>query len=334
MPSRIALPVIVLTFLIGALSATVVRPLSALQRALPPRQVAVEWLTAKTVADALRHLPPATVEKFRAFQETATPEQQAVARMVEPMLAPLVFSQLMGGTLTTTGSPVSTIRVAGDQAIHVTVLDAATTGDSATVPLRVRPSADGREEAGAIELRREGTTWRIVAANLGSRIPLVRYDAPDYVQAAKTVAIEELLRERVTLGESMAKASLRALVSAQMAYSMSNGGFFAPPECLTDLGSCKASFKLDSPPLHAGALAPRGYAGRFYPGEKPSAAEIAAAKAVSQSLKSWAHVFSPTDAGSQARPICGDSTGRICRLPAGRAAIPGGVCPAACEDVK
>ena len=327
MHRRLALLLIVIVVALAA------GPLFALQRSSPPRQVAVEWLAATTVADALRHLPRATVEQFRALPKT-TPEQEMVVNMVEPMLAPLVYRQLMGGTLRTTGSPVSTVTISGQHSIGITVLNVATTGDSATVPLRVRAPADATAEAGAIELRRADGTWRIVAANLGSRIPLVRFDEPNYVQLAKTQAIDELIRDRSRMADAMVIGRLRSLVSAQLTYSVYNGGFFAPPQCLSNLASCKASFNLDPPPLDAGALTLRGYTGRFHPGEKPTPAQIAAAKAVSQSLKAWAHVFTPEDAASQARPICGDSTGRVCRLPAGRVTISGGACPAECEDVK
>lgn len=329
MPCRLAL------LLIVTISATAgPQPLVALQRAVPPRQVAVEWLTAGSMDDALRHLPPATVAQFKAFQKKATPLQEVIVNTIEPMLAPLVFSQLMGGTLTTAGSPVSTVTVSGDQGLRVTLLNVAITGESATVPLRVRASDDGSEEAGRIELRRDGGVWRIVAADLGSSMPLARFDAPNYVEVATALATEGIERDRIRSTEAMVAGRLRALISAQMVYSVYNGGFFAPPECLTTLATCKPSFTLDSPPLDAGALEIRSYAGRFHPGETPSAAEIAAAKAVAQSLKSWAHVFSPADAGAGLPAMCGDSTGRVCRLAAGRPPVTGGACPASCSDLK
>src|SRR5687768_10982887 len=177
MPYRLAL---LFVFVVTVSAVVTPRPLSARQRAMPPRQVAVEWLTAKTVDDAIRHLPPATVEQFRTFQKKqATPREEAIVNMVEPMMAPLVFSQLMGGTMTTAGSPVSTITVTGSQAIHLTLLNVSITGDNATVPLRVRATKEAPEEAGAIELRRDGGVWRIVAANLGKNIPLARFDSPN-----------------------------------------------------------------------------------------------------------------------------------------------------------
>lgn len=310
------------------------RPISALQRALPPRQVAVEWLTAKTMADAVRHLPPATVEQFRQFQKTATGVQEAVANMVEPMLAPLVFSQLMGGTLKTSGSPVSTITVSEPHPIHITVLNVSVMADTATVPLRVRETAAGPAETGAIELRRDGAVWRIVAANLGARIPLARFDSPNYLQVATALAVEELQRERGKMADAMVIGRLRSLMSAQFTYAAFNGGFFAPPECLTEVAQCKPPFKLDPSPLPADTLELRGYASRFYPGPRPSASDIALAKAVAQSLRSWAHVFSPTDDAPKGAAFCGDSTGRVCRLPAGRSDITGGACPATCADLK
>lgn len=330
MPLHLALALLV------ALSVTLAgRPLVALQRDLPPRQVAVAWLTAKTMDDAVRHLPPATIDQFRALQKkAATPEQEMVVNMVEPMLAPLVFSQLRGGKLTTAGTPVSTIAVNGPQPLHLRILDVSTTGDAATVPLRVRETAEGREEAGAIELHRDGGVWRIVAANLGSTIPLARFDSANYLDMATFLAIEQLKRDRVKDAAAMVIGRLRALMSAQFVYAVHNGGFFAPPECLLDVAKCKTPVTLDAPPLAAGTLDLRGYASRFYPGPRPSASEIALAKAAAQSLKSWAYVFSPTDAASQVPPMCGDSTGRVCRLPAGRTAVTGGACPAACADVK
>lgn len=329
MPNRLAL------LLVVTLSATAAPgPLVALQSALPPRQVAVEWLTAKTVDDAFRHLPPATVEQLRALQKNATPREEALANMVEPMMAPLVFSQLMGGTMTTAGTPVSTITVDGQHAVHLRILNVTITGDSATVPLRVRATSDGPEEEGAIELRRDGGVWRIVAANLGKSIPQARFDAPNYLDVATALAIERLERDRVRSTEVMMAGRLRGLMSAQIVFSLDNGGFYAPPECLTDPPKCKPSFKLASPPLHAGALDLRGYASRFYPGEKPSAAEIAAGKAVVQSLKTWAHVFSSTDAAADVPAMCGDSTGRVCRLPAGRPNVTAGACPTSCADLK
>lgn len=319
--------------LVIAVSATVAgRPLIAPQRALPPRQVAVAWLTAKTVADAVRHLPPATVEQFRTFQKNATPERQVLVNAIEPMLAPLVFSQLMGSTLTTSGSPVSIIRLRGSQTLHLSVLDASITGESATVTLRVGTTAGGPSEPGAIELRRDGGVWRIVAANLGPSITLARFDLPDYIQTATVLAIEEFQRDRARQTELMVTGRLRALISAQLVYAAHNNGFFAPPDCLTDVAKCGRRPNLDPPPLAPGALDLRGYSSRFYPGAKPSAAEIGTASA--QSVKTWAHVFSPTDAAANVGALCGDSTGRVCRVAAGRLEITGGACPATCVDMK
>lgn len=308
--------------------------LAAAQGALQPRQVAIEWLTAKTVADALRHLPPSTLQQFRVFQKTATPEREAIVNMVEPMMAPLVFSQLMGGTLTTAGKPVSTIVVSGAHPLHLTVLNASITGEKATVPLRVRSTAGGAAAAGAIELRRDAASWRIVAADLGPAIQLARFDSPDYMQAAMALGIEQLKRERVSNAVAMMSGRLRAFMSAQLVFAAFNAGFFAPPECLTDVAKCKTPSKLDSAPLSAGTLDLEGYTSRFYPGPRPSASEISLMRAAPQSLKSWAHVFSPTQAASQVPALCADSTGRVCRLRPGQPQVTGGVCPATCADVK
>ena len=218
--------------------------------------------------------------------------------------------------------------------MEIRVLEASITGDTATVPLRVR-SDDDPEESGAIGLRRDGRSWRIVSADLGARMRLPRFDTPNFLHAAASYLTDELARARASGLLASARGDLRAMISAQMAYASLNGGYFVPPACLIDLPKCKPPFASDVPFLHEGALEVAEFSGHFYPGPAPTAAEIRKANAAAQSLSAWAYVFVPVPASTlKLQALCADSTARLCVLPDASVKPAGGVCPASCQDVK
>jgi hypothetical protein len=55
------------------------------------------------------------------------------------------------------------------------------------------------------------------------------------------IAVPGLLRARVAGNEASAIGTLRALLSAEVAYSVSNGGAYARPECLVEGAACNAA---------------------------------------------------------------------------------------------
>lgn len=304
------------------------------QRSPEARRIAVEWLTSPTVAGAVKHLPPSAVAQVRAFQKAATGEQQQVGAMIDMILAPLAALRERGGaTVATKGQPVDVVTMTdgpGDGPTEYTIGDEQLNGDVARVPVTIR--AAGRlPESGFIDVRRDGRAWRVVAASLGPDMHFPSYETPNFVQAAAGFLVASLGAERVRTMRAMAVGDLRAMISAQLSLSVVNGGFFAPPECLVAPASCKVPSS--EPLLGERSLETRGFAGTFHPGPKPSAAEIRRNKAIQQSLSSWAYVLTPEDAALKLPVLCADSTARICALTPG-ARITGGVCPAACEEIK
>lgn len=320
-------------------------PVAAVQRQ-QPAQVVIDWLTAKSVADAVKHLPPAAVDQVRAFTNVATEEQLIVVKMLEMVMAPVPLLRELGNAVKVSGtraSPVITLAEingpapSGSESMELTVLAAVIDGDTATVPLRVRAPIGAPEAAGAVELKRDGGTWRIVSADLGPGKRYPRFDQPDYLRAAAGYIVEELETARAEGSIAAATGNLRALISAQLTFSIDNGGFYAPPECLMNPVTCNPQWQSDSPAyLLAGMLTPPNYAGTFYPGAKPSSAQIRNAKAIPKSLTHWAYVFAPADPASalKLKVLCADSTSRLCVLPNASVKPVGGVCPATCEDMK
>jgi hypothetical protein len=133
------------------------------------------------------------------------------------------------------------------------------------------------------------------------------------VALVAAIVIPSLLRARVSANESTAIGNIRTVISAQVAYSSTNAGFFdAKLECLARPSSCipryrgPAMLNLDElvstragyvRRLTAGARAPR----EGSRDQSPS------------SVVSFAYLAVPEKVGSTGlRGFCGDSSGVIC----------------------
>jgi type II secretory pathway pseudopilin PulG len=147
------------------------------------------------------------------------------------------------------------------------------------------------------------------------------------------IAIPSLLRARVSANESATIGNLRTLISAEVAYSSVNDGFYGAPACLTAPAPCLGAGAPPTSFLTAGSIvfdAPKsGYVLKFYPGQA-----TATRAGASPSLESFAVVAQPvTQNQTGIRTFCGDSTGVVCSMPSGNAAT-GGVCPSTCVPLQ
>ena len=117
---------------------------------------------------------------------------------------------------------------------------------------------------------------------------------------------------RLPRNESAAIGDIRALMSAQAAYSFSNGGFAEGSlECLTRPVDCLPGYPGDAPFFLDEELASlaerRGYRRAFHPGPAPE--EIPSTSSPT-SVTAWAYTAVPLDPGyTGVRGFCGDSRG-------------------------
>jgi len=152
------------------------------------------------------------------------------------------------------------------------------------------------------------------------------------------IAIPSLLRARVSANESAAIGSLRTIVSAEVAYSQTNGGFVDTPECLKSPGSCIPRLGASAPFLDGTTVfeAPaRGYVLRFHPGPAAPAATVSEGRVSPSSLQSFAVTAAPaTPMQTGIRYFCADSTGRVCSAASPVEPAGSGGCPVSCEEIR
>jgi hypothetical protein len=120
---------------------------------------------------------------------------------------------------------------------------------------------------------------------------------------------------RVGAYEAGTIGDIRALVSAEVAYSTENGGFFDRPECLQKPTTCIPGFGqeykfLDDAAQWAGTR--HGYVRTFQPGPAAPADVLAQGKVSPSSVTSYTYVGVPKEPGlTGVRGFCGDFEGRI-----------------------
>jgi type II secretory pathway pseudopilin PulG len=153
------------------------------------------------------------------------------------------------------------------------------------------------------------------------------------------IAIPSLLRARASANESMAIGDVRTIISAEMAYSSSNGGFFDSLECLNNPTACIPGYPDTAPNFIGADLIPEvkgGFTRTFYPGPFAELNEEQASELSPTSLLSFAYVAVPVEPGvTGMRGFCGDSSGRVCELAAEETPDAGmGVCPTTCTDLQ
>jgi prepilin-type N-terminal cleavage/methylation domain-containing protein len=152
------------------------------------------------------------------------------------------------------------------------------------------------------------------------------------------IAIPALLRARVSANESAAIGDIRTVISAQAAYSSSNGGFYDVLTCLSSpSGGCIPSYPSSAPTFldanlssAGGAIVKQGYT-RFL-----SAGPGALAPNVSPtSILTYVYGGIPTFAArTGVRGFAGDHSGKICETNDGSDPATGaGALPATCTPI-
>jgi hypothetical protein len=149
---------------------------------------------------------------------------------------------------------------------------------------------------------------------------------------------ERLEAQSRAANEAAAIGDIRALISAELAFSSVNRGYYAGVECLEKPSTCLTGYtgpEFLSPPFPWSS--PRnGYKRTFHAGARPTREEIRRLRAAPSSLKSFAFVVVPLEPGKTGdRGFCGDATGRICVTSDGSAPlVRAGQCGPPCTELK
>lgn len=159
--------------------------------------------------------------------------------------------------------------------------------------------------------------------------------APFVIRSALDAQLEHPGSESTTLGD------IRTIISAEVAYSSANLGFYDVPECLGTPQRCIPGYPVAARPfldsqLGQTSAVKSGYRRVFHPGPGADPSGVRRVGASASSLVSYAYVAVPLVPGQAGlRAFCGDATGRICYTPDGRApGIENGQCAASCETLR
>jgi type IV pilus assembly protein PilA len=145
------------------------------------------------------------------------------------------------------------------------------------------------------------------------------------------IALPSFLRARTAANESGAVGDVRTMISAQVTYASSNGGYYDKLECLARPQGCIPGSSAPAQALIDGSIASmpvrRGYDFTLHLG--PAAPQENASAVSPSSVTSFAYVAVPVKAGNTGqRAFCGDETGVVRVSPSGMApTIFGGKCP-------
>ncbi len=154
------------------------------------------------------------------------------------------------------------------------------------------------------------------------------------------IAVPSLLRARVSANEAVAIGDARSVISAEMSYASSNGGYYDILECLSNPYNCIPDYPTTAPTFLGAeltsALVKSGYRRTFYPGANADLTAEQSSVLSPTSLVTFAYVAVPENPGvTGVRAFCADSTGRICAIPDGEVpAILDGTCPMECMNLQ
>jgi prepilin-type N-terminal cleavage/methylation domain-containing protein len=130
------------------------------------------------------------------------------------------------------------------------------------------------------------------------------------------IAIPALVRARVSANESATIGDIRTVISAQAAYSSSNGGFYDVLTCLSSPGSgCIPNYPSSAPTFldgnlssAGGAIVKQGYTRFLTAGTGATAPNVSPS-----SILTYVYGGIPTlPARSGVRGFAGDQSGKIC----------------------
>lgn len=135
--------------------------------------------------------------------------------------------------------------------------------------------------------------------------------------------------------EAGAVADLRTILSAQMAYSSVNGGFYDGLGCLTEPRTCRPKYTGEAFLKRVSFETRNGYKKLLIPGPAASKDEIKRAKASDSSLKDFILVAWPETFGETGyRAFCANSGGSICFMEGASAPAKDGRCDPACTPLQ
>ena len=193
------------------------------------------------------------------------------------------------------------------------------------------------KEAGQVH---KGVAPVIPSANVkADEKPFFSLDGWSMVAAIEDMGTREVMAKmraaRISASEAAAVGDIRAVISGEMAYSMSNEGFYDELRCLVEPGTCLPSYAKGSPAfLDASALQAErfGYRRTFHAGAKAPRT----AKTSPSSIAAFAFTAVPLKPGETGnRGFCGDASGRVCFTPDGSLPkVVDGQCDSACMTLK
>jgi hypothetical protein len=149
------------------------------------------------------------------------------------------------------------------------------------------------------------------------------------------IVIPSIMRARVSDIVPRAPGDIRTVISAEMTYASTNGGYFDTLECLVTPTNCIADYPTQAPVfLDAEYLLTTrgGHDFFFHPGPPAPPDESISPT----SMTSFAYVAVPTRPGTTAiRAYCGDSSGTLCAVEdATMPEIVDGRCPDSCPPLN
>jgi type IV pilus assembly protein PilA len=129
------------------------------------------------------------------------------------------------------------------------------------------------------------------------------------------IAIPSLLRARISANEAAAIRDVQSVISAETAYSASNGGFFDKLDCLVTPQRCIPAYSANAPTFLQAEFtqesARAGYQRALHAGPAPVDPDLD--RISPTSMTAFAYVAVPNVYGrTGVRAFCGDSTGIVC----------------------
>ena len=136
-----------------------------------------------------------------------------------------------------------------------------------------------------------------------------------FIGIIAAIAIPSLLRARVSANEAAAIGDLRTVISAELTYASTNGGFYDQLECLAKPQECIPGYP-PTGPVFLSEIPPAvraGYQREFQVGLPADGSEVAFANLSPSSVQSFVYLAYPVTPGvTGKRGFCTDYTGIIC----------------------
>ncbi len=159
-----------------------------------------------------------------------------------------------------------------------------------------------------------------------------------FIGIIAAIAIPSLLRARVSANEAVAIGDIRTIISAEVAYSSTNGGHFDLLRCLVKPQECIPGYPVSAPIFLDQEYLPvkQGYQREFLPGLPADSSDVALGNISPSSVQSFAYVAYPVTVGTTGvRSFCGDYTGRMCvYMDGSKPPVTNGQCDPGCTALQ